>query len=668
LGVKLRILSVFFILVLTSVLFIPFASGKVVSSNYYARLPAIYDAAISPDGKWMVAVVENNGEYIVRIYNLADPSDKKVRATGIGKVKVNDVRWANNKQILLNLTQYHKTGTTIYATGTLIVMSKDMKKMRAVLGQKAQQSGATRFNEKNVFRQFNNHVVDYLPNDPNNILMAFGKKDAQAPGVHKVSLKSSSKRKIKNGAPNIQNWITDLRGEVRVSEGRAENSGAYHLSIRNADKSSVVSDMWHSAGYYPGIEVDTVIFGFMENPNEMIIGDYNGKDTLGLYVYDLSLKKRTRKLFHNDIYDVDSIIKSPDGSKVIGVTYTGDSRRTVFFDPTYESRIDQIQAEMKGYHIQYLDQTSDGNKILFKASTPSVAGILYVYDANTKKMRNLGYDYPEIGRIVQGDITPVKYTARDGYKVPGYITTPPAIADGKVPFKNLPFVILPHGGPYARDTASFDYFAQFFASRGYAVLQPNYRGSAGLGSAHLEAGRKNWEVMQEDVEDGTRWLIKKGYADPKRICIVGWSYGGYAALMGAIKNPDLYKCSVSVAGLTDPKAAVYDLKKFRFGKHTAKSFLLNGFEDGADIKVNSPVKRANEITIPVFLAHGTRDAQVNFSQYRFMENALGKRADNVYIEFKDGDHSLTNTTHREELLSKLDIFMRDNLGESEAAP
>ena len=658
-----RIFSAFFIIVSTIVFSAFPGVGKTVPSNYYARLPAIYDAAISPDGKWMVAVVENSGEYIVRVYNLADPSDNKVRATGIGKVKVNSVRWANNTQILLNLTQYHKTGTTIYATGTLIVMSKDMKKMRPVLAQKAQQNGASRFNDKNVFRQFNNHVVDYLPNDPNNILMAFGEKDANAPGVHKVSLKSSSKKKIRNGSGNIQDWITDLRGEVRVSVGRTEVRNDSHLAVRDAN-----GDIWRAPDEYPGLTVDTTVFGFMQNPDEMIIGDYNGKDTLGLYVYDLSLKKRTRKLFHNDIYDVDYIVKSPDGSKIVGAVFTGDNRQTEFFDPSYESKIEQIQTKLQGYHIQYLDQSTDGNKVLFKASTASVPGILYVYDVNTDKLRNLGYDYPEIGKTIQGDITPVKYTARDGYKVPGYITTPPAIADGKVPFKNLPFVILPHGGPYARDTASFDYFAQFFASRGYAVLQPNYRGSAGLGSAHLEAGRKNWEVMQEDVEDGTRWLIEKGYADPNRICIVGWSYGGYAALMGAIKNPDLYKCSVSVAGLTDPKAAVYDMKKFRFGKHSAKSFLLNGFEDGDDIKDNSPVKRAKEITIPVFLAHGTRDAQVNFSQYRFMKSAMRKRSNDVYIAFKDGDHSLTNSAHRKELFSKLDAFMHKNLGESAAAP
>lgn len=659
-----RFLFSFFTTVFLALFFAQLASGKIAPSDHYARMPAIYDAAISPDGKWMAAVVDNNGSYIVRVFNLTDPNDTKVRASGIGeKIKVNYIKWANNEQILVSLTQYHKDGSAVFAVGSLIVISKNMKEIRQVLRPKAKQHGPSRFNKEVSFRQFNNRVVDFLPDEPGHILMAFGKEDERAPGVHKVSLKSASTRKIKNGAFNVQDWTTDLRGEVRIGEGRNEESGDYHMSIRDAEGNG-----WHSPKKYPGIETTTTVFGFTKNPNELIIGANNGKDTLGLYVYDLIQKKQTRKLFHHDVYDVADVIKSPDGKKVVGAIYVGDAAEKVFFDPVYKARLEQIQSNLEGYHIRYLDQTPNGSKVLFKASTPSVPGILYVYDFSTNKMRNLGYDFPEIGKTLQGDVTKVRYTSRDGYKVPGYITTPPAIADGKVQFKNLPFVILPHGGPYARDTASFDYLAQFFVSRGYAVLQPNYRGSAGMGATHLEAGRNNWEVMQTDVEDGTRWLIKKGYADPKRICIVGWSYGGYAALMGAIKNPDLYTCSVSIAGLTDPKEHVYDMKKFRFGKHVAKSFILSGFEDRDDIKENSPVKRAGEIKTPVFLAHGSKDTQVNFNQYRLMKSALGRSSNNVYLEFKDGDHSLTNTAHRRELFSKLDKFVRKNLGESTAAP
>ena len=494
--------------------------------------------------------------------------------------------------------------------------------------------------------------------------MAFGEKDQHEPGVHKVSLKSATSKKIKNGSPNVQNWITDLSGQVRIGAGRIEHNGNYHMSIRSA-----VDDVWASANSYPGIDTQTNVYGFTQNPNEMIIGTRVGKNTLGLYIYDLAQKRQIRKLLHNELYDVAGILKSPDGKKIVGAYYVGDTEEKVFFDPVYKNRIQKIQAQLPEYNIRYMDQTPDGNKVLFKASSPSEPSVLYIYNFAAKKLQKLGDDYPEIGKALQGDVTKVRYTARDGYKIPGYITTPPKVADGVVPFKNLPFIILPHGGPYARDAQSFDYFAQFFVSRGYAVLQPNYRGSAGYGAAHLEAGRKNWVMMQDDVEDGARWLVRKGYADPKRICIIGWSYGGYAALMGAIKNPSLYACSASIAGLTAPQEHIYDRKKFRFGKHMVKSFILSGFEGAGDMKQNSPIHRASEIKAPVFLAHGTKDTQVNFNQYRRMKSALKSNGiKQTYLEFPDGDHSLMNFEHRKQLFSALDKFLRDNLGSSAAAP
>ncbi len=640
---------------------VPLVHAKVLPSSYYSRLPAIDEANISPNGRWLATVVEDRGAYVIRVFDLNNLNSKKVRTIGIGKVDVSWLKWVNNNQVLVSIYQTQQKGTLFYKTGSLIVIDKDMKEMRQVLQPKARQKGASRFNKKVAFRQFNNVVVDFLPDDPSHILMAFGEEDRLVPGVHKVSLKSASTKKVKNGSRNTQTWITDLNGDVRIGLGQVEHNGDYHMSIYHDGK-------WLGVENYPGLEATTATFGFTKNPNELIIGGYNGKETMGLYVYDLSLKKQTRKLFHHDVYDVNDVVLSADGKKIVGVSFTGDSHEIEFFDADYKEKMDKIKSKLEGYNIRYLDQSRDGKRVIFKASSPSIPNILYMYDADIDKLQTLGYDYPEIGKTLQADVTKIRYTARDGYKIPGYITTPPKIADGEVAFKNLPFIILPHGGPYARDTASFDVLAQFFASRGYAVLQPNYRGSAGLGASHLQARRKNWEVMQEDVEDGTRWLIKKGYADPKRICIVGWFYGGYAALMGAIKSPELYTCSASIAGLTDPKSHVYDLKRFLHGKYLAKSFILAGFEDGDDIKENSPVKRASEIKIPVFLAHGTMDARVNISQYRSMKRALGTGVDKVFIEFKGGDHRLINTAHRNELFSKLDIFLGKYLGESAAAP
>ena len=171
--------------------------------------------------------------------------------------------------------------------------------------------------------------------------------------------------------------------------------------------------------------------------------------------------------------------------------------------------------------------------------------------------------------------------------------------------------------------------------------------------------------MQEDVEDGARWLLEKGYADPDKMCIAGWSYGGYSALMGAVKNSDIYACAISMAGVTDLKDMINDIKKYRFGKVTARNFVLRGFEDKDDIKENSPVKRAEEITIPVFLAHGEKDQRVHFDQFKRMKSALKKSpADHTFVRFKDEDHFLSDQANRQEFFVELEKFLVKHLGES----
>ncbi len=660
-----RILTIWLFLFISSVLSFV-SAAKPVPVEHYSRLPAIYSSSISPDGNWLATVVDNEGKYILRVFNLTDPNDKKIRATAYpDTVKVNWVRWANNDQLLLSTRQSEKMRGTVFYTGYLFVMDRDLTDAKMVL--KPELGGGTtgaRLGGSGAYRQFNNVVIDFLPHDPDHIIMAFGANEAFAIGAHKVNINTRRKTQLKRGSTSIQYWTTDRNGEVRLGEGRNEKSGDWRMTIRDA-----VGKKWRSHKDYPGLAADASTFGFTSNPNELVIGAYNGKDTLGLYVYDLIQKKQTRKLFHHDKYDVKGVIASPDGKKVVGATYLADTTKREYFDPAYKTQIATLEKELPGYQINLIEETIDGNVALFKAETSSKASTLYIFDFNKNKGELFAHDYPEIGNTVQGDVTKVRYTARDGFKIPGYITTPPKIADGVVPLKNQPFIIMPHGGPYSRDTASFDYLAQFMASRGYSVLQMNFRGSEGYGDAHEQAGRENWVVMQEDVEDGARWLIKKGYADPERICIFGWSYGGYAALMGAITDPELYTCAASIAGVTDLNDIVRDMKKYRFGKHTAKHFILKGFDGKADMKANSPVKRAKEITIPIFMAHGTDDVNVHFDQFLRMKSALKKsKAKTTFMKFKDEDHYFIDFENRTKMMKGLDKFLRDNLGESAAAP
>ena len=315
------------------------AVAKPVPADHYARMPAVYDATISPDGNFLATIVDNKGEYILRVFNLGDPSDKAMRASGLGKgVSVKSIVWANNEQILLRTRKTENHGDIVFNSGYLFVIDKDVSDVTPVLKPKQKQGGASRFNKQTHFRQFNDNVIDYLPENPDHILMSFGVEDQFAPDVFKVNIKNLSQKKIKNGAPDIQDWITDLRGEVRVSKGRSDVSGEYHLAIRDAN-----SDTWRSTADYPGLDSESIVVGFMEDPNQIILASRNGKDTLGLYIYDLSQKRQTRELLHNEKYDVSDIILSPDGKKVVGAKYVGDVSQRVFFDPVYKNRFEKIR-------------------------------------------------------------------------------------------------------------------------------------------------------------------------------------------------------------------------------------------------------------------------------------------------------------------------------------
>ena len=437
---------------------------------------------------------------------------------------------------------------------------------------------------------------------------------------------------------------------------RDSSKEQWNLTVRDAD-----GDKWRSSDAYTGLNSDAQIRGFTANPSEMIVADYQGNDTLGLYIYNLQDKKITRTLFQNDTYDAGSVLLSHDGAEVIGATYVGETTQVELFEG-HATALTSLRTNYPQHTVDYIDQSTDGTQIIVKISNAYDPGLFLLYDAKNKKLQSLGALYPDLAVKDLGEVVSVKYAARDKSVIPAFITLPTAIRDSSQ-IKNLPFIVLPHGGPYGRDEKRFDYFAQFFASRGFGVLQMNFRGSDGYGRAFEESGRKNWVVMQEDVEDGARWLIERGYADPERMCIAGWSYGGYAALMGALKDPELYRCAISMAGVTDLQDMIRDIKQYRFGKMSSKNFVLKGFKGRDDIKANSPVKLASELKVPLFLAHGTADQRVQIDQFRRMKRALRSVDTPVaYMEFADEDHFLSVEKNRIAFFKGLDAFLRNTVG------
>lgn len=629
----------------------------VTSAEGFGTLPQIHDAALSPDGSEIAVLANNDGQYIIRIIDFSDREGSN-RLIALGaEMKPQYLKWVNNNRVIVSFWQSETIRGTPIKTGYLY--SLDTETMKGKILVDPSKAGSLVVSSSSFeFRQFNNIVVDWLEDDPDFILMSYGDSNSRQPDLYRVHVSSGRDVLVKRGLRDVQTWHTDLSGEPRIGQGRREEDGSWVLRIRDAEENK-----WRFSEEYPGLPADSDIHGFTSNPNHLIISAYQGRDTVGLYIYDLLQKSITEELYHNDDYDAAGVVLSADGNEVIGARFVSDTPETEMLEE-YDTVLSRMRDMFDGYIVQFVDRSTDGEKILFKISSATDPGNLLIVEPGSNPV-NLGKLRPQISKDDLGAMIALEYTARDGQQIPSFLTLPPAIVDS-AQLQNLPFIVLPHGGPYARTSKRFDYFAQFFASRGYGVLQMNFRGSAGYGKTFEESGRKNWVVMQEDVEDGTRWLISEGLADPKRICIVGWSYGGYAALMGAAKNPELYNCAASVAGLTDIKDHIRDRGEYLFGDIAMENFIGEGFEGEDDIRANSPVRIADQIEIPVLLAHGKRDQVVHFDQFTRMRSALKKASSEaVYMEFDDGDHYMSLQDDRQDLLLGLEAFLLKINGKSE---
>lgn len=644
-----------FIITLILTLFCTFpAAAQETPPDDFGTLPAIHDAAISPDGKQLAMFITVKGLYAVRVMNTQGDKGEKPRFVVLGEgVKPGWIKWVNNDQVHAMMWQNQTFQGTPITTN--FIYTVEAKTMNGKILVKPPNS---------IIRQYNGKVIDFLEDDPDYILMAFSDNNQSMPDIQKVHVKTGKSSRVKRGRGNIQYWYTDRRGEPRIGQGLNEKSKKeedWNMIIRDVD-----GDKWRQVDEYPGLEAKTDVIGFTSDPNEIIIRSRNGKDTVGLYTYNLADKKMGGALFHDENYDASSVVLSADGNEVIGAKLVTDTTEIKMFNGK-TTVLDRMRQKYPSANVDYIDQSYDKRLILFKLSSPTFPGILMMVDSQTDDIKSYGMYYPQLDEAELGSVQEIKYSARDGFRVPAYITLPPkAEAAGQV--KNLPYIILPHGGPYARSSKRFDYFAQFFASQGYGVMQMNFRGSAGYGEAYEDAGRESWVLMQEDVEDGARFLIEKGCANPDQMCIAGWSFGGYISLMAAVKNSDLYKCAISMAGVTDIPDLISDQKQYRFGTLSANTSIISGFEDGREMRENSPARRASEITMPVFIAHGTQDQRVHFDQYKRMVRALKKSSAKVTkMEFEDEDHFLSDEENRKRFFRGLDGFLEDVNGKSEWA-
>lgn len=353
--------------------------------------------------------------------------------------------------------------------------------------------------------------------------------------------------------------------------------------------------------------------------------------------------------------DIDDVVRSGDGQRVIGYAYEADKPEVIYFDAEFKALGESLaRALPKSPIVRFVDATMDGRKLLLFAGSDNDPGRFYLFDRAAKSLNEAMVERPELEGRALANVKPVTITVASGIQIPGYLTVPPG-SNGK----GLPAVILPHGGPSARDSWGFDWISQFLAARGYAVLQPQYRGSAGFGEKFQnDNALKNWRTAMNDIAASARWLAAQGISDPQRTAIVGWSYGGYSALQSAETNPELYKAVVAIAPVTDFELLKLDAKVYSNGEIIAKMI-----GSGPEVAAGSPLQNAGAIRVPVLLAHGDLDTNVAYHHSQKMYDALKSRGKDVeFLSYRGLDHQLRDATVRTQMLTKVGALLERTIG------
>jgi dienelactone hydrolase len=475
--------------------------------------------------------------------------------------------------------------------------------------------------------------------------------------VEQVDVNSIDRRRVEAPREAAVWYATDGHGNVRLMGTQPTMQSGYAKRVINyfyrpleggswTGLSSVTIDAGQGHGFQP-IAVDPVqnlVYGFDDN------GGYQA-----LFQRTLDGSNATSLVLGRDGTDIDSLIRIGRNRRIVGVSYATDHREVEYFDPELKRLSASLARAIGGGRVvDIVDSNQDESKLLIYAGSDTDPGKYYLFDKATRQLGELFPVRPELAGVPLGEMRAVQYPAADGTMIPAYLTVP-AGSDGK----NLPAIVMPHGGPSSRDEWGFDWLSQYFVSRGYAVLQPNYRGSSGYGDRWQQTNAfYSWETAISDVNAAGRWLSDQGIAAPGKLAIFGWSYGGYAALQSQVLDPDLFKAVVAVAPVTDLDRLKQDERD-----QVRRLVVEDQIGSGPHIDAGSPARHAAAFHAPVLLFHGDTDTNVNVAQSRLMDDRLKAAGKTVtYVEFDGLDHQLDDAAARTRLLSESDRFIRTALG------
>ena len=599
--------------------------------------PVIDSVDVSPDGKRLVALTlaDVNAPPDVTVWKTADLSARPVRFRP-PDVKARAVFWLNNDRLLVIGRQ--KFDIRARARPTRWFREK-------VYLYDARGEGETElFRTRNVLSV---SLFNVLPNDKEKVLVQVINWEFAA-DLYEVDLESYNSKRIYRGATN-QGIFGDAYGTVR---GRQELEGSGDdVHIRFSYRHPETNQWEEHHRLYAARREGMQPVGFDPDGRRVYMRDDTGRDKAVIRTYDLITRELGPPLFGGGGIAASGIMTATnpeDFGQVVGFTGFGAGFVREYTEPKRKSLQERLaEALPKGMDHQWVSMTDDLTIIVVRSSGPREAGLYHLL-VNGRQLVPLGRSFPHLVPEKLSDMTLVTYAARDGLEIPAFLTVP----SGEGPF---PSVVMPHGGPWARDFLGWDRWAQFLANRGYAVLQPQYRGSEGWGQALWRAGDREWgQKMQDDKDDGARWLAEEGIADPDRIAIFGYSYGGYAAMAASVRPDSPYQCAIAGAGLSELRT---------FDKITYRSPFIREYQNPT-IGGLSPLDHVKEASIPIYIFHGDRDQRVPIEQSRKFANALKRAGKDVkYEEIVDLWHSLPWwPQHHLAMLSSLEDYLAEDCG------
>lgn len=601
-------------------------SAKEIPAELFFRKSERTDFQISPSGEEVAFIQSHEGIKNLFLLNLR--SEKTQRITQESDQDIRFAVWANDRE--------------------LIFMNDRKKDDSVSLKLVNIESGETRF----VLPPIKSRLRWIAPERPpfDEILIGLNVRDSSVFDIYRLNIHSGHMRMVARNPGNIVRWFADANGKLRLAMA---SDGLTNTILSRASENETFAPLM-----VQNFKTSIDPIGFSEQNNHRFYATSNvNRDKAALVEIDSRSGKEVRILFEHPEVDI-----SDEGylsGRMAFASYDTWRTEKHFFDKHLRTVYNDLKEKFKGYSVTFLSNDSSLNHFIIRTYTDTDPGAIYYFDFTTKEVLKLSEINPYLEPDRMSAMKPIKFFARDGQLIYGYLTMPKNAGNAK-----LPTIVIPHNGPSARNVWGFNTEVQYFASQGYAVLQINYRGSTGYGKKFWIAGFKQWgRDIQDDISDGTKWLIEKGIADPDRIGIYGFSFGGYSALHAACFNSDLYKCAASYSGMTNLYTYLKEIPPY-YTLYLKMFYEMLGDPelDGDYFRMFSPIFNAGRVKKPVFIAQGGKDNRSNVNETNhFVKELKDNGVDVTYFLREDEGHYFRDEGNRIELYRKLSEFFSENL-------